>query len=181
MTVEQNHDAYDRGETPSWAWPVHAVVAWLTTMLGYVVRFKRARRFAPNWRDNWEGLRASEWHRDQLIAQGVAQLLAGEPLHLDDTKIQLTPPATCGGPCPRTPLDMNRRFIALARWATDPEAIIRARFKRLSRSLLAAHGLTDARSAAMHEAVGVASASSRNSLVALMAMRRSTGASPGTR
>ena len=53
-------------------------------------------------------------------------------------------------------------------WAADPEAIIRERFKRLSRSLLAAHGSTDARSAATHEAVGVASASSRNSLVALM-------------
>ena len=34
----------------------------------------------------------------------------------------------------------GRRFIALARWAADPEAIIRARFKRLSRSLLAARG-----------------------------------------
>ena len=133
MTVEQNHDASDQGETPSWAWPVHAFVAWLATILDYIASFKRSpARFKPDWRDNWEGLRESEWHRDQLIAQGVAQLLAGQPLQLDDTKIQLTPPASYGGPCPRTPFDMNRRFIALARWAADPEAIIRERFKRLA-------------------------------------------------
>ena len=140
MTVAKNHDVYDRDETRSRVWPVDAFVAWLTTMLGYIARFKRARRFAPIGRDNWNGLRESEWHRDQLIAQGVAQLCACEPLQLDDTKIQLTPTAIYGGPCPRPPFDMNRRFIALARWVADPEAIIRARFKRLSRSLLAAPG-----------------------------------------
>ncbi len=52
MTVAKNLDAYEQGETQSWAWPVHAFVAWLTTMPGYVTRFKRARRFAPNRRDS---------------------------------------------------------------------------------------------------------------------------------
>ena len=133
MTVEKTHDAYDQGETPSWAWPVHAFVAWLATHPRLHRPLQTHPPHAPvqaNWRDSWAGLRESEWHRDQLIAQGVAQLLAGQPLQLDDTKIQLTPPATYGGPCPRTPFDMNRRFIALARWAADPEAIIRERFKR---------------------------------------------------
>jgi len=155
MTVAKSPDVYAQGEIPSWAWPVHAFVAWLATVLGYIARFKRARRFASNWRDNWDGLRESEWHRDQLIAQGVAQLLAGQPLQLDDTQIQLTPPDNYGGPCPRTPFDMSRRFIALARWAADPEAIIRERFKRIMR---AAHASTDAarRAAAQHELVGVA-------------------------
>jgi len=131
MTVAKNPDACARGETPSWAWPVLAFVAWLAAMLGYITRFKRARRFAPNWRDSWDGLRESEWHRDQLIAQGVAQLLAGQLLQLDDTKNQPTPPATYGGPRLRTPFDISRRFIALALWAADPEAIIRERFRRL--------------------------------------------------
>jgi len=132
MTVEQNHDASTQGETPSWAWPVYAFVAWLATMLGYIARFKRARRFKPDWRDSWEDLRQSEWLRDQLIAQGVAQLINGESLQLDDTKVILDPPTAYGGPCPRTPFDMNRRFLAIARWVADPEAIIRARFRRIS-------------------------------------------------
>lgn len=137
MTVAQTHDAFDQGETPSWAWPLHALVAWLATILDYVARFKRIRRthtFSPDWRDNWEGLRQAEWLRDQLIAQGVRQLLNGEDIKLDDTQIILEPPASYGGPCPRTPFDMNRRFIALARWAANPEAIIRERFRRASRA-----------------------------------------------
>ncbi len=168
MTVKQNHDANDRGETPGWAWPVHAFVARLTTLLGYITRFKSARRFKPDWRDSWPDLIHSEWLRDQLIAKGVAQLLAGDPLHLDDTKIQLTPPATYGGPCPRSPFDMNRRFIALAGWAADPEAIIRERFKRLSRIFLAAHGSTEALRAAHHEAVGASASKVAAAQVALM-------------
>jgi hypothetical protein len=52
MTVAKNLDADEQGETRRWAWPVHAFVAWLTTMLGYITRFKRARRFAPIGRDS---------------------------------------------------------------------------------------------------------------------------------
>jgi hypothetical protein len=52
MTVAKNLDAYEQGETQSWAWPVHAFVAWLTTVLGCITRFKHARRFVPNRRDS---------------------------------------------------------------------------------------------------------------------------------
>jgi hypothetical protein len=168
MTVAKTLDAYEEGETPSWAWPVYAFVAWLAAMLDYVARFKRIRhthRFKPNWRDSWQGLRQCEWLRDQLIAQGLRQLLNGDAFQLDDTQITITPPADYGGPCPRTPFDMNRRFLAIARWAADPEAIIRVRFKRLATRLgidpsnpLAGHASTDAaqRAAAQHELVGVA-------------------------
>ena len=53
-------------------------MAWLAAIFGYIARFKRAHRFKPDWRNNWQGLREAEWLRDQLIAQGVAQLLAGQ-------------------------------------------------------------------------------------------------------
>ncbi len=161
MSVAKTHDAYDQGETPSWAWPVYAFVAWLAMLLNYIARFRRARRFRHDWRESWEGLRQSEWLRDQLIAQGVAQLINGDPLQLDDTKVILDPPTAYGGPCPRTPFEMNRRFLALARWAADPEAIIRERFERLARrqgvNPLEARASTDAalRAAAQHEVVGV--------------------------
>ncbi len=52
MTVAKNLDGYEQSETQSWAWPVHAFVGWLTTMPGYITRFNRARRFAPNQRDS---------------------------------------------------------------------------------------------------------------------------------
>jgi hypothetical protein len=185
MTVAKTHDAYDQGETPSWAWPVYAFVAWLAAMLDYVARFKRIRhthRFKPNWRDSWQGLRQCEWLRDQLIAQGLRQLLNGDALQLDDTQINLTPPADYGGPCPRTPFDMNRRFLAIARWAADPEAIIRERFKRLATRLgidpsnpLAAHASTDAaqRAAAQHELVSVGALKSGGSLALILSSARS--------
>jgi hypothetical protein len=182
MTVAKTHDAYDQGEAPSWAWPVYAFVAWLAAMLDYVAKFKRVRhthRFKPNWRDSWQGLRQCEWLRDQLIAQGLRQLLNGDALQLDDTQITITPPADFGGPCPRTPFEMNRRFLAIARWAANPEAIIRERFKRLATRLgidpsnpLSAHGSTVALRAAQHEAVG-ASAFKVGVSVALMSSARS--------
>ena len=175
MTVAETHDASTQGEAPSWAWPVYAFVAWLVAVLNFIARFRRIRhghRFRQDWRDSWEGLRQSEWLRDQLIAQGVAQLLSGNPLHLDDRQIILTPPAAYGGPCPRTPFDMNRRFLALARWAADPEAMVRERFRRLAKhegnNPFVAHGSTGALRAAHHEAVDVSTMKSSNARVALM-------------
>ena len=148
MTVAQNPDAYAQGEAPSWARPLHAFVAWLVAMLDDITRFKRIRhthRFRQDWRDNWDGLRESEWHRDQLIA-----------------------PAGYGGPCRRTPFDMNRRFLSLAHWAADPEAIIRARFRRVSSNTAAAHGSTGALRAVHHEAASVVALKNDDSRVALM-------------
>jgi hypothetical protein len=183
MNVAKTHDAYEEGEAPSWAWPVYAFVAWLAAMLDYVARFKRIRhthRFKPNWRDSWDDLRLGEWLRDQIIAQGVAQLLAGQPLQLDDTQISLTPPADFGGPCPRTPFEMNRRFLAIARWAANPEAIIRERFKRLAARLgidpsnpLSAHGSTVALRAAQHEAVGASAFKVGVSVASMVSSARS--------
>ena len=134
-------------------------MAWLARLLGYVTRFKRIRRthrFKPDWRDSWADLRHSEWLRNQLIAQGAAQLLGRQATQLDDKRIQLTPPPTYGGPCPRTPFDMSRLFIPLARSVADPETIIRERFKRISRAVLVAHASTDALRRACHEAMGFA-------------------------
>ena len=176
MTVAETHDAKTQGEAPAWAWPLCAFVAWLASILGYVTRFRRIRhthRFRQDWRDSWEDLRQSEWLRDQLIAQGLAQLIAGAPLQLDDTRIALTPPTTYGGPCPRTPFDMNRRFLALARWAADPEALIRARFRRL-RNPSAALASTDAArcAAAQHEPAGVFTIANGRAALILSSDRR---------
>jgi hypothetical protein len=132
MTVAKTHDAYDQGEL-RWDSPLHAFVAWLARLFDYIARFKRIRhdhRFRSDWRDCWDGLRQSEWLRDQVIAHGVASLLAGKALDLNPTLI-FDPPTDYGGPCPRTPFDMNRRMITLARFAADPEAIVRKRFSSL--------------------------------------------------
>ena len=74
--------------------PVHEFVTWLATLLGYVTRLKRNRR-------------------DQLIAQDLAQLLAGDPLQLDDTRLGLTPrdpPAHVARHCPKTYLSAPARL-----------------------------------------------------------------------
>jgi hypothetical protein len=64
--------------------------------------------------------------RDQILASGTAQLLAGKALDLDAFIPSTEPPADYGGPCPKTPFEMNRRFLAIARFNADPEPAIRA-------------------------------------------------------
>jgi hypothetical protein len=74
--------------------PVHAFVTWLATLLGFVTRFRRIRR-------------------DQLIAHDLAQLLAGDALHLDDTRLGLTPrapPAHVARHSPKTYLSAPARL-----------------------------------------------------------------------
>ena len=74
--------------------PVHEFVTWLATLLGYVTRFRLIRR-------------------DQLIAHDLAQLLAGDPLQLDDTRLGLTPrdpPAHVARHCPKTYLSAPARL-----------------------------------------------------------------------
>ena len=62
--------------------------------------------------------------------------------------MQFIPPSGSDGRCPRTPFAMNCGFLALARWAADPDVIILARFKRLSCIPCATHGAADALRAA---------------------------------
>lgn len=132
MNVANDHDEAAEGEA-AWLWPLYALLALVASIFNQITRLKRVRpttRFKPNWRDNWQGLRESEWLRDQVIAHGLACLLAGRELDLDAPLI-FDVPADYGGPCPRTPFAMNQRFLALAKWAANPEAIIRERYKRL--------------------------------------------------
>ena len=86
--------------------------------------------------------------------RGATARRPSPPARRHESPAHATP--TYGGPCPRTPFDMSRRFIPLARSAADPEAIIRERFKRISRDALVAHASTDALRRAHHEAMGVA-------------------------
>jgi hypothetical protein len=155
MTVANHHDEANEGEA-SWLWPLYALLALIASIFSQVTKLKRARpttKFKPNWRDHWADLRQCEWLRDQVIAHGLASLLAGKDLDLNPT-LSMDPPADYGGRCPRTPFAMNQRFLALATWTTNPEAIIRARYKRLVKRLgsnpLAAHGSTGALRAAHH-------------------------------
>ena len=103
------------------------------SIFDHITKLRRVRpttRFKADWRDSWQDLRRLEWLRDQVIAHGLASLLAGKDLDLNPTLV-MDPPDDYGGPCPATPFVMNQRFLALARWTTNPEAIIRKRYKRL--------------------------------------------------
>ena len=147
-----------------WFASLAAFIAWLAHLFEQVAKLKRIRRttkFKPNWRDHWDGLHQLEWMRDQVLAPCAARLLAGETLDAESDFIPSTePPADYGGPCPKTPFEMNRRFLAIARFNADPEVAIRAHSARIAKRAgvdlsnpLAAHGSTDAtlRIAAHHE------------------------------
>ncbi|MEQ1781594.1 MAG: hypothetical protein ABMA14_09555 [Hyphomonadaceae bacterium] len=90
--------------------------------------------------------------RDQILADCARRLLAGETLGAESDFVPSTdPPADYGGPCPRTPYDMNRRFLAIARFNADPEAAILEHVRRIAKraridpaNSVAAHGSTDA-------------------------------------
>ena len=43
----------------------------------------------------------------------------------------MDPPAAYGGDCPRTPFEMNRRFLAIAQWLKDPHTLIRRHAARI--------------------------------------------------
>ena len=134
MTIANDHDEAKEGEA-TWLWPLYALLALIASILNHIPRLKRIRpttKFEPDWRDSWPDLRQCEWLRDQVIAHGLGCLLAGKELDLKATLI-LDPPADYGGPCPATPFAMNQRFLALARWTTNPEAIIRERYRRLAK------------------------------------------------
>jgi hypothetical protein len=148
----------------SWLASLVAFIAWLFDAIAKLKRVKRTTKFKANWRDHFDGLRETEWHVAQMLAQGVALLLSGKTL--DDADYISTPmPADFGGPCPRTPYAMNLRFLKVAQFMRDPEKYIRRHAARIAKRAgidlsnpLAAHGSTDAalRAAAHHEPVGAA-------------------------
>jgi len=103
--------------------------------------------------------------RDQILAACAAQLLVGKVFDLNAFIPSIETHEHYGGPCPKTPFDMNRRFLAMARFNADPEPAIRVQAMRMARreglnldNSLAAHGSTDTavRAAAHHEPAGVA-------------------------
>ena len=119
-----------------WFAPLAAFIAWLALLFDQIAKLKRVRRttkFKPNWRDHWQDLRQCEWMRDQILAAGAAQLLAGKALDLNAFTPSSEPPEHYGGPCPKAPFEMNRRFLAMARFNADPEPAIRAHAKRIAR------------------------------------------------
>ncbi len=122
---------------PRWCDPIAMFIAWLARLFDQIAKMKRIRhntKFKANWRDNYPGLVQCEWIRDQILAAGAARLLAGKSLDEDDGFIPSTePPANYGGPCPKTPQQMNRRFLAVARFNADPVAAIRKHAARIAK------------------------------------------------
>ena len=126
----------DTATQHDWFAPIAMFIAWLAHLFEQIAKLKRVRRttrFKHNWRDHWPDLRQCEWMRDQILAAGSAQLLAGKPLDLDAFIPTTEPPSDYGGPCPNTPFEMNRRFLAIARFNADPELAISAHAKRIAR------------------------------------------------
>jgi hypothetical protein len=126
----------DAATQHEWFAPLAALIAWLAHLFDQIAKLKRIRRttkFKPRWRDHWPDLRQCEWMRDQILASGAAQLLAGQELDLEAFIPSTEPPADYGGPCPKTPFEMNRRFLAIARFNADPEPAIRAHAKRIAK------------------------------------------------
>ena len=129
--LEQDNSAIQH----DWFAPIAMFIAWLAHLFDQISKLKRIRRttkFKSNWRDHWQDLRQCEWMRDQILAAGAAQMLAGKALDLDAFIPTIEPPSDYGGPCPKTPFEMNRRFLAIARFNADPEPAIRAHAKRIA-------------------------------------------------
>jgi hypothetical protein len=131
-SLEQGTDA----PSESWFAPLAMFIAWLARMFDHIAKMKRVRittKFKSNWRDHFAGLRLSEWHRDQIMAEAAAQLLAGKEPDLYAIGLCYDPPDDHGGPCPRTPFDLNRRMLYLARWHADPMFFIRRHAHRIAK------------------------------------------------
>jgi hypothetical protein len=144
--LEQDHSATSQ----SWLASLAAFIAWLFNAIAKLKRVKRTTKFKANWRDHFGGLRETEWHVAQMLAQGAARLLSGKTLD-DADYVSLPMPPDFGGPCPRTPYAMNLRFLKLAHFMRDPERYIRRHAARIAKregidlsNPLAVHGSTDA-------------------------------------
>ena len=186
MSLEQAPLEPEDNADPNWFAPIATFIAWPADLFNQIAKLKRIRRttrFKSNWRDHEQDLRQREWMRDQILAAGAAQLLAGKELDLNAFIPSTEPPADYGEPCPKTPFEMNRRFLAMALFNADPEPAICAHAKRIARcegidldNPLAAHGSKDsALCAAAHPApVGIA-ASKALTLSRAQGARRSKG------
>ena len=154
---------------PDWFAPIAVLIAWLAHLFQQIAKLKRIRRttrFKASWRDHWPKLRQCEWLRDQILAEGAAQLIAGKQLDLNDFIPSTDPPADYGGPCPSTPFEMNRRVLAFARWNADPETAIRMYVQRIANSG------RPLRHDASHRATSPGSAEGGNTLAPLASLSR---------
>jgi hypothetical protein len=166
MNVENSQSEYERNATQhSWLANLVAFIAWLFDAIAKLKRVTRNTKFKANWRDHFDGLRETEWHVAQMLAQGAGLILSGKILD-DADYIQLPMPPDFGGLCPRIPFAMNQRFLKVAQFMRDPEKYIRRHAARIAKRCgidlnnpLAAHGSTDAglHPAAHHEPAGVSS------------------------
>ncbi len=125
---EQDPDA----PSQSWFARLIAFIAWLFGAEHKLKRIRHTTKFKPDWRDRYAELLPVEWHRDQMLAQGAALLLAGKTL--DDAGYQPIPmPPNYGGTCPKTPFEIARRWLAVTKFLKDPEAHIIRHTQRIAK------------------------------------------------
>jgi len=168
-SLEHQHEETTHAPSDSWFARLIAFIAWLFGAEHKLKSIRATTRFKQDWRDRYAELLPVEWHRDQMLAQGAALLLAGKTL--DDAEyVPIPMPADYGGPCPRTPFEIARRWLAVTKFLKDPEAHIIRHAQRIAKRAGAAHGSTDARfhRAAHHEAVAAATPQKHTSCLALM-------------
>ena len=84
MTMAQSPLEQDSNANQS-NWPAcfAMLIAWIAHLFEQIAKLKKVRqhtRFKPGWQSHWPDLRQSEWHRDQLLAAGAAQILAGKDI-----------------------------------------------------------------------------------------------------
>jgi hypothetical protein len=124
MSLERGpleHD--DTATRHNWSAALAMFIAWLARLFEQIAMLKRVRR-KPKFNANL---------RDQILAAGAAQLLAGGELDPSDFSPSTEPPEHSGGPCPAIAFEMNRRVLAIARWHADPEPGIRAHAEGIAR------------------------------------------------
>jgi hypothetical protein len=140
MQIETDHSNQTQTGQPLWLAPVlvvRAILAALLHFLGLYNRMKsynRSTRFKPTWIDSFDDLRRLEWNRARMRALVAGALLRGEnPDDLPPFQFEDTVPADFICPCPNSPLEMNRRFLSLARFRLDPHADIQRYVQRLAK------------------------------------------------
>ena len=100
MSLEDAPLEPDDDADQNWFAPIAMFIAWLAHLFEQIAKLKRIRRstkFKSNWRDHWPDLRQCEWMRDQILASGTAQLLAGKMKEMTPAEFQglLRPALEC--------------------------------------------------------------------------------------